>query len=646
MRRRLVFLTLFYAALCPGLSYAVESDTQAYRKAFAALDAGHAEQAARMARRGPDRVLNKVLLAAYMAQPGNDVSFDDMADFIARNPDWPDMKGILAIAEQKIPSSFSARQVIGWFTAHPPVTLAGFYRAVDALNAAGQTQDLQRLIRARWVEGDFTTDDLAIFSQRFDSFLDSTAHRQRLDRLLWKNDAAGVKRMHPYIDSSLRALAEARLALANENSNALVLADRVPSSLDDDPGLLYELLRWDRKNNEDERAADRLRRAPLELAKPEAWWEERHIIIRRMMERRDYRTAYRLAADHGQLDNKTLTQAEFLAGWLALRFLNRPDDARSHFQALYSAGTTPITRARGAYWLGRTLEALGSKAEAEQAYETAASLNVTYYGQLATTRLYARPVIRALPEPAIPARTRSNFFDRDNIRAIEHLYAIGEKTRARSFFRAASDAATQRADFALLMELAYQIKRPDLAIEAAKAANQKNMLIEAGGFPVLDHALPIRPEPAFIHALIRQESMFRPDAESPAGAVGLMQLMPGTAQAVAKKHDIKFRKTHLNDPAYNLRLGTAFIRNQLDSFDGSYVLALSAYNAGPRRAREWVEEFGDPRDPNIDPIDWVEHIPIGETRNYVQRIIEGLQMYRARLSGGQAPLTILADLKR
>lgn len=645
MRRHFIFLTVFLA-IAGGSAHAADGDMQGYRRAFAALNAGRFEEAARYARRGSDRALNKVLLAAYMAQPGNNVSFDEMAGFINSNPDWPGLRGILAIAEQKIPSGADPRYTVSWFAAHPPVTTAGFYRAVDALEATGQTRDIERLIRARWVEGDFSANDLSDFAERFGNYLDSGAHAQRLDRLLWKNDSTGVKRMYAYVGNGQRALAEARLALAGQDSNALVLVDRVPSSLNDDPGLLYEMLRWDRRNNRDEDAVDRLRRAPDQKGKPEAWWDECNIIIRRMMERRDYRTAYRLAADHGQIDAKSLTEAEFLAGWLALRFLNRPDDARQHFQTLYTTGSTPITRARGAYWLGRTLEALGHKGEAEQAYETAAALNVTYYGQLATTRLYAKPVIRALPEPAIPAQVRTAFFNRDMVRAIERLYAIGEKSRAYEFFRTAAGAAAQRADFALLMELAYQLQRPDWAIEAAKAANQKNMLIVAGAFPVLDHALPKRPEPAFVHAMIRQESMFRPNAESSAGAKGLMQLMPATAKAMAKKHGVKFKQAKLDDPAYNLHLGTAFARNQLDMFDGSYILALAGYNAGPGRVREWIRENGDPRDPNIDPIDWIEHMPIAETRNYVQRIIENLQIYRARLGGGQAPMMILADLKR
>ncbi len=650
---RLFVLILLFTGLSCGLAQAkkapakpaVATEADNYRRAFKALDKGHVDEAMTYAR-GHDPVLNKIIRANYMAQPGNDIPFGDMSSFIATNPDWPGLKGVIAIAEQKIPTTTSPDQVIAWFNAHPPVSTAGFYRYADALEATGQNQGEAQQVRARWVDGDFGSDELGAFHSRYARFLDADADRARLDRLLWKNDSTGARRMYSYVDDGVKALADARLALANQNPNADAFVSRVPGMLQSDAGLQYERLRWRVHNNMDDAAIDILNHAPDNLGKAEAWWTQREIMVRRMMMAHDYKQAYLLAADHNQLAGKTVIQAEFLAGFLALRFLSDPEDARVHFQALYDNANTPVSRARGAYWLGRSYEALNNKVEAEQAYETAAALNITYYGQLASARLYANPVIQATPEPRIPNAVRQAFFNRDLIRAVERLHAIGEDDRARTFFHAAIESAEQRSDFALLTELAYQIGRPDMAIEAAKAANQKNMLMASGGFPILDRTLTGAPEPAFTHALIRQESMFNPKAESPAGAHGLMQLMPRTAQEVARKLGIRFQSSLLTNTNYNLRLGTTFIQNQLAIFDGSYVLALAGYNAGPRRVREWMAQIGDPRDANVDPVDWVEMIPITETRNYVQRIIESLQVYRARLGGGQAPLLIIKDLKR
>ena len=645
---RIIYSTVLMIVIMglPAPSTAASFDNQYYRRAFGALDAGHAEQAYNSAQHGADPVLNKVLRSYYMSEPGNDIGFSELANFISENPDWPNLRGILMIAEQKIPSGATNDQIINWFTAHSPLTLTGFYRYIDALDTTGRTKDVTRLIVSRWTDGSFTPDEMIAFHSRFERYLNTGVNENRLNHLLWKNEMGDVRRMYPYVDAAHKALAEARLALANQNSNAGMFVSHVPVDLQNDPGLLFERLRWYIRNHMDDAALDILQHAPDDRGNPEAWWEQSQVIIRRLMEQHDFKSAYQLANDHGQKEGKTLVQAEFMAGWLALRFLNQPRDALAHFQILYDNASTPISRARGAYWLGRTEETLGDKNAAQQSYETAASLNITYYGQLASTRLYTNPVMHVLTEPTIPEAFRQKFMSRDLIQATIKLHILGENDRARHFFNAAKEACFQRADFVLLTDVAYEMHRPDLAIETAKAAHQKNIVISSGGYPVLSKPIPHPPEPAFTHAIIRQESMFNTDATSPVGAQGLMQLMPSTARDVARKIGVRYKSSLLDDPDYNLRLGTNFIQNQLDMFDGSYILALAGYNAGPRHVREWIAIFGDPRSANTDPVDWVEEIPVSETRNYVQRIIESLQIYRARLNGGQAPLMIIKDLKR
>lgn len=642
--RGLPVILCLLATLYPGQPQAASIEPQSYRRAFAALDAGHPDIAWAAGLHGHDRVLNKVLQGYYLAAPGNNASFAEISAFVADNPDWPNLKDILAIAEQKMPDGADSATVIHWFDAHPPVTLAGFYRYIDTLNAVGRPDTAARLVHDRWVDGDFNGEEMTAFRARFGSQINDDSDAARLDRLLWDSDATGARRMYSFVDERQKQVAEARISLASQRSDAESLFSRVSNS--DDPGLLYERLRWLERGGQDDDAVDILDRAPDNPPHPDAWWNERQIEIRRAIEKHDYSLAYRLASRHGQLPDKTLVQAEFLAGWLALRFVNYPQEAQAHFTKLCEAATTPISRARGFYWLGRTLEVLNDKVGAEQAYEAAAVFNITYYGQLATTRIYAQPMIDAKPEAAIPSMVRQKFFARDNIAAVQRLVAVGEHDRAHSFFRAAVNGADQRSDFVLLADLATQIRRPDYAIEAAKAADQKNILVQTSGYPLLQCRVPTEPEPAFTHAVVRQESSFNPDAESPAGAKGLMQLMPHTAKAVAKELKVNFKPGRLENPEYNVKLGSAFIQDQIEHFDGSYILALAGYNAGPRRVREWMEQIGDPRDPHVDPIDWIELIPVAETRNYVQRIIEGLQVYRARLNGGRANLLILKDLKK
>jgi soluble lytic murein transglycosylase len=556
------------------------------------------------------------------------------------------LKGIQMIAEQKIPESYGPRQLVAWYSAHPPVTEAGFYKYVDALNLSGMGANATTAIRARWVEAEMGGDEMTSFYSRFGSLLDGNALWARTDRLLWKNDAAGVRRMLPYLSATDRAVAEARLALANNDRDAESILARVSSDARNDPGLLYQKLRWLVKNNRDSDAEDILHDAPDDVGDAQIWWTQRNILIRRAIERRDFSGAYRLAADHGQTKAKNATEAEFMAGWLALRFLDRPAVAAKHFQGLYDMAGTPVSKARGAYWLGRTYEAAGNRNAAEQAYQDAAAYNTTYYGQLATTRIFANPVLSAKVDPPLPDAARQKIMARDKVRAILRLSDIGEADRARTFFRAAADSAQERAEFVVLAEVAQYMRRPDLGIQAVKAAAQKNMLIHNGGFPLISLNVPTPPEIAFTHAVIRQESLFNPEAGSSAGARGLMQLMPGTARDTARKVGIAYSDTQLLDPETNMRLGTYFLQSLLDKYEGSYILALAGYNAGPGRVREWVGLFGDPRTPEVDPIDWVELIPMSETRNYVQRIMENLQIYRAKLAGGTAPMTIMRDLRR
>jgi soluble lytic murein transglycosylase len=629
----------------PQPARAADTAASYYHNAFAAVDAGKTELVETLAAKGADPVLNKVLAGYAMAMPGNDYPFDQLNAFLAQHPHWPNRKGIQMIAEQKLPNAPS-NQIAAWFEQYPPLTLVGFYRNIDALDQTGASQKAQSAVRKRWTEGSFNNDEQTAFYARFSSWLKPEDMWARADALLWRNDQAEAKRMAPYLNESDKAVLAARLALANQDSNAASLLSRVPSDAQNDAGLLYQRLRSLVKSDANDEAEEMLLNAPSELGKPEAWWAQRHIVARRAIERKDFALAYRLASTHNQTSPRAVAQAEFLSGWLALRFLNRPGNAVKHFQNLYDMASTPMTRSRAAYWLGRTYEVLGDKIEAEQAYQDAAVFYTTFYGQLATTRIYATPVLTAKSDPPLPENVRKTFMARDEIRAIERLTAIGEIDRARSFFRAVAENSTKRADFILLTEVASKIKRPDMGIQAVKAANLKNMIVQNGGFPVITVQVPNPPEAAFTHALIRQESTFNPDATSSAGARGLMQLMPRTAKDVCKRVGVGFSEARLGEPSYNIQLGTAFVAQQIDRFDGSYILALAGYNAGPGRVRQWLQEFGDPRSPGVDPIDWIEQIPIQETRNYVQRIIESLQVYRAKLAGGNAPLMILNDLRR
>jgi soluble lytic murein transglycosylase len=621
-----------------------KNDIQHYKNAFQALDRGRLDDALAFARRAEDKTLAKAVRGEVMGQPGTPLGFADIVNFIEDNRDWPGMDDLRRMAEETMPDDWPNQQKVNWYTSHPALSLHGFYHQIDAQLAMGLEQQAVAQIRARWVNNGFTRDELQAFYGRFNNYLRPDDHWARLDRLIWDENYETAQRMYPFVSSDLQALAEARIAYGRMDSRVASLITRVPRTLQNDPGLLYERLRWLRMKSRDDEAVQILLHAPADLGRPEKWWVERHIVIRRLIELRDINTAMQVARNHGQTSGLAHQQAEFMAGWLALRFFKNPQEAVTHFTSLYNGVSTPISKSRGAYWLGRSYEFAKDQAQARQWYEAAAAMITTFYGQLAHARIYPTSPV-TLNEPVGPKEVSTKFLQHDLVRAAWQLRQIGQNERMEKFFLVASDTARQRGEYVALAKMAQRMNRLDLMVKAAKDANQKDISLPVSGFPLLEQKLPSQPEAAMIHAIIRQESMFKRDAVSPAGARGIMQLMPTTARAVARKLGIKFNNNQLFDTAANIRMGSAYLQERLEGFDGSLPLAIAAYNAGQGRAREWLGIYGDPRNPQIDPIDWIELIPIYETRNYVHRVMEALQIYRIRLNGAPANLRIMQDLR-
>jgi soluble lytic murein transglycosylase len=369
----------------------------------------------------------------------------------------------------------------------------------------------------------------------------------------------------------------------------------------------------------------------------------------------DISIAYRIAAGHGLEQGLGFAEGEWLAGWLALRSLDRPGVAYRHFEHLSQGVSSPISLARSAYWAGEAARALaahgaqgatasaegGAKggnwlAKADDWYLKAAKHGTTFYGQLAARRLGHAVAIETQGEtaagPAPGAAARAAFEGREMVQAVRLLGELGQTKLHKRFLLRLKALAEDAEDFVLVAELARQQGRPDIAVRVAKEARKAGVLLFDDLFPSRRLPETKSPEPALVLAVIRQESAFYTGAISGAGARGLMQIMPATARRVARQIKIRYsRKKLLSDPEYNLRLGRAYLAGLTEKYDGSYILALAAYNAGPARANRWMRDFGDPRTPEVDPVDWIESIPFNETRNYVQRILESLVVYRKTL---------------
>ncbi len=629
-------------------------DLALYKQAFKAAVNDRHEDALRLAEPAKERLPAKIIQWMRLQAPRTG-TFQEITAFMRDNPDWPGQAGLRRAAENAMgDAALTPDQVTGWFKSNPPLSNDGFMRYADTLllnsgSAGGGRDKAVTLIRQRWTDSSFTEPEEQDFLFRYKDYLRSQDHATRADRLLWDHQAAAARRMLPLVDSGWAALIDARLGFFEASRDADATLTRVPESLRNDPGLLYEQLLFRRKRNDDS-ALDILRQPPAKLVRPDLWWVERNILVRRAMEKQDYKLAYALARVHGLPDGSSFVEAEFLAGFLALRFLDMPTEAAGHFDALYRSVNTPISKARGAYWSGRAAQALGKTEAARDFFRKAAPYGTTYYGQLAAHALDSQAQVRLPAEPKTPQNEVVAFEKREMVRAVRMLAEIEgpDSDRVTAFARRISLQTKKPDDYALSARLARDLNRPDLAVAAARTAAQSNVTLIEAGYPVIRVDASSKPEAALVHALIRQESSFNPVIISSAGARGLMQLMPTTAQLVATKLGVKQHQDAklISDPQYNIRLGSAYIGDMIDRYNGSYVLAVASYNAGPSRVSQWLNTFGDPRGSGIDVVDWVELIPYNETRNYVQRVMEALLVYRARLTGGSAELNLERELRR
>ncbi|MEX1107878.1 MAG: lytic transglycosylase domain-containing protein, partial [Dongiaceae bacterium] len=449
------------------------------------------------------------------------------------------------------------------------------------------------------------------------------------------------------VDADHQALAFARIKLRQKDPGVDAALKRVPAALMRDPGLVYERARWRRQNDDWLGAAEMLDPPPPGAARPELMWRELENAAREALRRGDVSVAYRLAAGHGTSEGVTFADGEWLAGWVAARFLSEHRLGYDHFTRMYAGVGSPVSLARGAYWAGRAAEGMGDIALAQNWYRSAAENLSAYYGQLAAQRLGTLDGIGFDPAPMPTDAEREAFEASELVRLIRLMAELNESDRSRSFFLRMAERFESSADLRLLAELGNSIRRDDYMVTVAKIARTK-------GTEMLDYLYPVRTLPAgspaedaLVLAIMRQESVFALDAVSSAGARGLMQLMPATAKHVAGKMGIAYEESLLTrDGDYNIRLGSAYVSELLDRYGGSYILAIAAYNAGPARVSEWIAEYGDPRGNDVDIVDWIELIPFSETRNYVQRVLENLQIYRHRLHGTTVALTLEQDLGR
>lgn len=642
----------------PHTQFLSASDLASLERAFDAVNRRQWDSARGIAADISNAAARDLVLWRTYVTKDNGAAFSEISRFISTHRDWPNQHGLQARAEEAMPAEgMNPAEVIDWFQGRDPVSGEGMFKLGDAYLRKGQEANARNWLRRGWVEGNFSLDRISVLSSKYGSHLSTDDHRKRAARLVWINEYGQANAMANWLPSDLDAMISARIKLRQAARDADAAFNRVSAELQKDAGLLFDRARWLRKRDRADEARPLLLQAAASLDGPapsaEEWWAERNYQAREALDQGNTQQAYQVASTHAVRKDQVVTyaDAEFLAGWIALKFLNKPDLAYDHFIRLREAVTAPISAARGHYWAGRAAEKAGRSAEATRQYTAAAQFPMAFYGQVAAATLNPKATFDLPTARAPSSASRQAFRDQGIVQAMHALADVGSEGLLRTFALAAAENFNDRDQFVFLTDFLKQLNQQALALRVAKRGIQKNIAVQDIAYPVM--SLPAYrgngtpPESALVVGLTRQESEFDPEAQSGAGARGLMQLMPATASLTARKHDIAYRgKADLFTPSTNLQLGMAHVSDLLSDFGGSYILSIAAYNAGGGRSNQWMARFGDPRSTAVDAIDWLERIPFSETRNYVQRVLENTQVYRAVLAGRGVPVATLGDLKR
>jgi soluble lytic murein transglycosylase len=654
----------FDAAIAPTRDYTISSDdTAALRAAIQAVAAARVADAKALRVKITDPAAAKIVdWSLLRAGWGTAAEF---RAFMEANPVWPDRAMLNQRAEQALFSGpASSGEIKAFFADREPRTAVGLAALASAFLADKDVAHAKALAVKAWSELEVPASLEPAFLKRVGALLTEADHKRRLDRLLlndsrWTGERAEralvIRRVIGLLSEEEKKKAEARLAVFLRVKNSAQLMAKLPVHTHSDWGLTVQRAQALRRQKKDEDAWTLLLAEPHGSVdvKPDGWWEERRVNAYGALKAGKTKLAYDLVREPGPLSVNAAKDAAFMAGWLALRQLKDAKLALGHFQALRKAADGPLSYARAHYWLGRTYEALGEQDKAQGCYQAAAAYIDTFHGQLARLKLDPRAHALKITPPAAPTQeemARFNALDAARAAVIARKAGL-DSALPRAFLYQLRNSLQSEAEIAMVAHLAEALGDTQTAVRIGKTAIARGQNLFYYAYPI--HSLPpytpLRrpPEPAFILAIARQESEFNTLTQSGAGARGILQVMPVTANHVCHDYKIKCEMARLlHDPAYNTMMGSAYISDRMDEFTGSYVLTLAGYNAGPGRARQWIKEFGDPRDAKIDPIDWIHRIPFEETREYVQKVLSNIQVYRARLGDEANALRLTSDLKR
>ena len=621
--------------------YYSKKDFNIAKKAISLMKKKKWKKALKVSKKAKDKSIYKFVRWKQLITNGNTASYYDYLTFINSNPNFPRIGRLRYLSEHKLSTEkISYKKIIQFYAKDVPLSGYGKLILGESRILNNEIEEGIKLIKDGWITAALSKNDLRYFRKKYKKYLSSEDYIKRADWLAWENKYWDLQRLLRYLPKGYQELYKARQLLMTRSYGVDSAISKVPIKFKKDPGLQYDRLKWRRKRGRLDSSVEillEIKNNKDYLIRPDKWWIERSIIARSLIYKKKYELAYKIASRHALFEGPEFAEAEWLSGWIALFLLEDPILAIGHFKNFYNNVGYPISLSRGAYWLARAYEKLKNNKSSTEWYSIASKYLTTYYGQLAYMKLYPNKEY-ALVEQVVPSIDQKKRFYRNELtKVVVLLHELNEDKYAKDILKHLANYNIAENSEILAANLSTEIGRYDFAIQISKAASYEKRFINDYNFPVISTPAIINnkkmPNQELILAIIRQESEFDTEADSSAGAKGMMQLMTYTAKLVSKQAKLSYSKSKLTkDPNYNIHLGSYYFATLLEVFDGSYPFAIAGYNAGPKRVRYWKKINKNPQKNQIDYVNWIELIKFKETRNYVQRVLENINVYNYMLS--------------
>ena len=600
------------------------------------------QTALKLSKKARNRILYNLVSYLHLIQPSNLASFYDYQIFIRQNPDYPRINRLRYLAEHKINlKTNSPKSILKWFDGNEPLSEFGKIKLAEIYLQQGKIEEGSKLLKEAWIRAKLSKSNLRYLRKKYKKIIKVEDNIKRADWHAWEGKHWDVQRMLRYLPKDETALYRARQLLMSRSYGVDNAISKVPIKYKNDIGLKYDRLKWRRKRGRLDPSLEILFTLPKDskkLVRPDIWWKERAILTRSLIYKKKYAKAYKVSSNHSLSEGPEYADAEWLSGWIALTFLDDPNLAMQHFKNFYGNVGYPISLSRGAYWIARTYERINSNQKAKEWYLKGSKFMTTYYGQLSFKAIKPDESFSLTELPKVSKDYEKEFNTHVLVKSIRLLKELDKTKYSKDLLKHLATLNIEKGSEILAGMLAVDVGRYDFAIQISKRASYEKRFYNQLNYPIINTPEIVNnkkmPKRELILAVIRQESEFDQRANSYVGARGLMQLMTYTAKLVAKQAKLPYSKSRLkSDPDYNIKLGSYYLAGLLEEYEGSYPFALSGYNAGPKRVRYWKKINGDPQKGKIDYVNWIELIKFKETRNYVQRVLENINVYRFMLKG-------------